>query len=75
MPIKTRGETYLKLPGLVNPLKLDKLCWNCRGEVNKTSDSKEFPYNRNGYCMICDGKGVIPTESGEAILRLIKRHG
>jgi hypothetical protein len=39
-------------------IELEDVCWSCEG---------------NG-CESCDGTGYRPTEAGDAVLALVKRH-
>jgi len=70
-----REPIKINIPQLTEPIYLERQCWNCKGEVNKTSDKTDFPWDSNGNCEICYGLGVYPTETGDDILKFIKRHG
>jgi len=59
---------------LNNASDLDKPCWNCSG--GQADPKKNSPFwTDEGVCEICDGVGYELTDAGEAILKLIKRHG
>lgn len=62
----------LDLPGLVDPILLDTECWECHGEKEK--EGSGYPFDDDGTCMVCKGKGYALTCSGEAILQLLERH-
>ncbi len=56
---------------LNNEIALDKICWNCRG-VNLREHNESLW--EDGVCSICKGKGYEPTDAGQAIIGLVKRH-
>lgn len=57
---------------LNNKINLDRECWCCEGGRKEVSDNYK---NSNGDCEWCDGTGYILTSVGEAILKLMLRHG
>jgi len=61
-------------PGLAEPLYLEEECWSCKGVSGKTGS--KYPYNSDdGKCEWCNSKGYRLTESGKAVLALLKRWG
>lgn len=67
---------------LNNEIDLDNPCWNCtecgrsnwRGGPSQIYSIKE-EYKNGKECSFCDNKRFILSSAGEAIMKLIKRHG
>lgn len=65
-----RDEIYVEI--LNNKVYLDRECWNCvKGQPLKDDTF----FDEFGVCEICKGVGFELTESGQAIIDLMKRHG
>ena len=61
-------EIYINI--LNNEIQLDERCWNCG--KGKAQD-KTFT-DKNGVCEICNGTKFVPTMTGDALLRFLRRH-
>ena len=55
-------------------LVLEKPCSACQGKGFR-EDDKDAPIRQNGisFCYTCEGKGIILTEDGQVVARLIHR--
>ena len=56
---------------LNNEISLDQKCWCCDG--GEKEPMKEFQ-SESGICQHCNDSGLILTDVGSAIIKLVRRH-
>jgi hypothetical protein len=67
--------------GIVNSIDLEEPCWSCTKSYTNYDDDVSYfikdeepsMKNDNGGCGICDGSGLIVTDTGKLLIAFIKR--